>query len=189
MFQLGKTLISEDLLDKDFVCNIQQCKGACCVEGEAGAPLEEAELAEIDKHFDAIKPYLNAKGLAEIEKQGRYVKGWDGQWETPIIDGRECVYTLFDAQGKASCGIEKAYLDGKIGWKKPVSCHLYPVRVQQYSEFSAVNYHQWQICDTACSLGEELKVPVYQFVKEALIRKFGKAWFTSLEQLAKEKQD
>jgi hypothetical protein len=99
------------------------------------------------------------------------------------------VYTLFDAQGKASCGIEKAYLDGKIDWKKPVSCHLYPIRVQQYSEFSAVNYHQWQICDTACSLGEELKVPVYQFVKEALIRKFGKAWFISLEKLAKEKQN
>ena len=119
VIQLGKTLISEDLLDKDFVCNIQQCKGACCVKGEAGAPLEEAELAEIDKHFDAIKPYLNAKGLAEIEKQGRYVKGWDGEWETPIIEGKECVYTLFDAQGKASCGIEKAYLDGKIDWKNP----------------------------------------------------------------------
>ena len=130
MIQLGKTLISEDLLEKEFVCNIQQCKGACCVEGEAGAPLEEAELAEIDKHFDAIKPYLNAKALAEIEKQGLYVKGWDGEWETPIIDGKECVYTLFDAQGKASCGIEKAYLDGKINWKKPISCHLYPVRVQ-----------------------------------------------------------
>lgn len=118
MIQLGKTLISEDLLEKEFVCNIQQCKGACCVEGEAGAPLEEAELAEIDKHFEAIKPYLNAKGLAEIEKQGRYIKGWDGEWETPIVDGKECVYTLFDAQGKASCGIEKAYLDGKIDWKK-----------------------------------------------------------------------
>lgn len=189
MIQLGKTLISEDLLEKEFVCNIQQCKGACCVEGEAGAPLEEAELAEIDKHFDAIKPYLNAKALAEIEKKGLYIKGWDGEWETPIIDGKECVYTLFDAHGKASCGIEKAYLDGKTNWKKPLSCHLYPVRVQQYSEFSAVNYHQWQICETACSLGEKLKVPVYQFVKEALIRKFGKAWFTSLEKVAKEKEN
>lgn len=189
MIQIDKTLVSDDLLERDFVCNLQQCKGACCVEGEAGAPLEKEELKELEKNFSQIKPYLNEKGLAEIERQGLYVEGWDGEWETPIIEGKECVYTVFDKQGKAACGIEKAYLEGKINWKKPISCHLYPVRVQQYSEFAAVNYHQWQNCDTACSLGEELSVPIYQFVKEALIRKFGMQWYDSLEQLAQEKHN
>lgn len=187
MMQIDKTLVSDDLLEKEFVCNLQQCKGACCVEGEAGAPLEESELKELEKNFEAIRPYLNQKGLAEIDKQGLYVKGWDGEWETPIIDGKECVYTVFDDRGHAACGIEKAYLDRKIDWKKPISCHLYPVRVQQYSEFAAVNYHHWQICSAACSLGEQLKVPVYKFVQEALIRKFGQDWYNAIEKAAKEK--
>ena len=187
MMQIENTLVSDDLLEKEFVCNIQKCKGACCVEGEAGAPLEESELALLEKHFDAFAPYLNEKGLAEIEKQGLFVKGLDGEWETPIIDGKECVYTIFDAKGNAACGIEKAYREGKIDWKKPISCHLYPIRVQQYSEFAAVNYHHWQICDSGCTLGEELQLPVYQFVKEALIRKFGEAWYATLEQVAQER--
>ena len=189
MMQIDNTLVSEDLLEKEFVCNIQQCKGACCVEGEAGAPLEEDELRALENDYAHIKPYLNPKGVSEIEKQGHYVKGWDGDWETPIINGKECVYTVFDIEGKASCGIEKAYLAGKIGWKKPISCHLYPIRIQQYSEFTAVNYHHWQICDSGCSLGAELKVPVYQFVKEALIRKFGEAWYKSLEEIARERSN
>ena len=119
MMQIEKTLVSDDLLEKEFVCNLQQCKGACCVEGEAGAPLEEEELKELEKNFEAIRPYLNQKGLTEIDKQGLYIKGWDGEWETPIIKGKECVYTVFDEYGHAACGIEKAYLDGKIDWKKP----------------------------------------------------------------------
>lgn len=187
MMQIDKTLVSEELLEKEFVCNLQQCKGACCVEGEAGAPLEESELSELDQHFVAIRPYLNEKALAAIQEQGYYVKGYDGEWETPIIDGKECVYTVFDDKGQAACGIEKAYLDGKIPWKKPVSCHLYPVRVQQYTEFSAVNYHHWQICSDACALGEQLKVPVYKFLREALIRKFGQDWYNTLEKAAAEK--
>ena len=119
MMQIENTLVSDDLLEKEFVCNIQKCKGACCVEGEAGAPLEESELALLEKHFDAFAPYLNEQGLAEIEKQGLFVKGLDGEWETPIIDGKECVYTIFDAKGNAACGIEKAHREGKIDWKKP----------------------------------------------------------------------
>lgn len=184
MMQIRETLVSDELLEKEFVCNLKQCKGACCVEGEAGAPLEGKELKLLDNDFEKIKPYLTAKGVDEIKKQGRYVKGLDGDWETPIIDGKECVYTVFDPHGKASCGIEKAYLDGRIDWKKPISCHLYPVRVQKYSAFAAVNYHQWSICNSACSLGQELKIPVYQFLKEALIRKFGKEWYKELEKNA-----
>lgn len=189
MMQIGKTLVSEDLLEREFVCNLSQCKGACCVEGEAGAPLTEDELPLLKRDFDKIRPYLLAQGLEEIESQGLYVKGVDGEWETPIINGKECVYTVFDEKGHASCGIEKAFLDGKIDWKKPVSCHLYPVRVQHYSEFTAVNYHHWQICDAACHLGEELKVPIYQFVKEALVRKFGEAWYKELETEGLKKQN
>ena len=189
MIQIENTLVSDDLLEKDFVCNIQKCKGACCVEGEAGAPLEEEERSLLEQHFETIAPYLTQKGLNEIKTQGLYVKGWDGDWETPIINGKECVYTVFEENGSASCGIEKAYRAGKIDWKKPISCHLYPVRIQQYSEFAAVNYHHWQICDSGCTLGHELKVPVYQFVKEALIRRFGEDWYHTLEQVAKEKRD
>ena len=187
MIQIGETLVSDDLLEKEFVCNLQQCKGACCVEGEAGAPLTEEELEWLDRDYDHIAPYLPSKGRQAIAAQGKYVKGWDDDWETPIIDGKECVYTVFDSNGHASCGIEKAYLAGKIDWKKPISCHLYPVRVQHYSAVVAVNYHQWQICGAACQLGQSLQVPIYQFVKEALIRKFGEAWYQSLAKEAEER--
>ena len=189
MMQIGETLVSETLIRQAFVCDLQQCKGACCVEGEAGAPLEKEEVDLLDKDFEKIKPFLTPKGVDEIEKQGRYVKGFDGDWETPIIDGKECVYAVFDTHGKAACGIEKAYSEGEIDWKKPISCHLYPVRVKQYSAFAAVNYHQWSICTPACSLGEQLSVPVYQFLKEALIRKFGEDWYLALEKNAQESHE
>ena len=184
MLQVGKTLVSDDLLEQDFVCNISQCKGECCVAGEAGAPLEEEELQILEHNYAQIAPYLNQAGLKAIEEQGKFVAGFDGEWETPLVDGKECAYTVFTDQGIAQCGIENAHKDGKLDWKKPISCHLYPIRVQQYSEFSAVNYHHWQICDTACSLGAQLKVPVYKFVKEALIRKFGEDWYNELDQVA-----
>ncbi|MDC1080827.1 DUF3109 family protein [Flavobacteriaceae bacterium] len=184
MLQIGKTLVSEDLLDCDFVCNISQCKGACCVQGEAGAPLEKEELQILEDNFDAIAPYLNSKGKAAIKDQGKFIERVQGEWETPLVNGKECAYTVFTDQGVAQCGIENAHKDGKLDWKKPVSCHLYPVRVQKYDEFSAVNYHHWQICETACSLGAQLKVPIYKFVKEALIRKFGKEWYEQLDQVA-----
>lgn len=180
MMQIDNTLVSEDLLGKEFVCNLTQCKGACCVEGEAGAPLTEQETKWLDRDIDQILPFIPEKGQKAIAAQGRFIKGWDGDWETPIIEGKECVYTVFDTKGNASCGIEKAFLAGKIDWKKPVSCHLYPVRVQHYSAFVAVNYHQWEICNDACALGAELSVPIYVFVKDALVRKFGQDWYDAL---------
>lgn len=188
MLKIKNTLVSEDLLDNDFVCNISQCKGACCVEGEAGAPLEEKELQILEDNFDAITPYLNESGKTAIRDQGKFVRGiGNDEWETPLVNGKECAYAVFSNEGIAQCGIENAYRDNKINWKKPISCHLYPIRVQEYSEFTGVNYHHWKICDTACSLGRQLKVPVYQFVKEALIRKFGKEWYKELEKVAKKK--
>ncbi|UNY99576.1 DUF3109 family protein [Zhouia spongiae] len=184
MFQLGKTIVSEEIIENDFVCNISACKGACCVDGEAGAPLEDEETKILDEIYDKVRPYLRAESIAVIEEQGTFVKGLDGEWETPLVNGAECVYVTFNDDGVAMCGIEQAHKDGEVDWKKPVSCELYPVRVKQYSEFSAVNYHKWHICDDACTLGKELQVPVYKFVKNALIRKFGAEWYNELEAVA-----
>ena len=187
MFQIDKTIVSEEILDNDFVCNLNACKGACCVDGEYGAPLEEEETKILADIFDEVKPYLRPEGVAAIMEQGAFVKGEDGEWETPLVNKSECAYVIFDDKGITKCGIEAAYLDGAVSWKKPVSCHLYPVRTREYSEFTAVNYHRWEICDPACQLGKELKVPIYKFVKDALIRKFGAAWYQELEEVAKEK--
>lgn len=183
MFELGKTVVSEEILEAEFVCDLNACKGACCVAGSSGAPVEGDERAVLDRLYPKIKPYLRPEGRRAIEAQGTYVRGEDGDWETPLVDGAECAYAIFE-DGKALCGIEAACKDGAISWKKPVSCHLYPVRVREYSSLTAVNYHRWHICDPACTLGQSLRVPVYVFVKEALIRKFGEAWYRDLEAVA-----
>ncbi|RZJ35722.1 MAG: DUF3109 family protein [Flavobacterium sp.] len=185
MFQLGKTIVSEDILEKEFVCNLSACKGACCVDGDAGAPLAENETHILDEIYPAVKPFLRKEGIAAIEAQGTWVIGTDGTLETPLIDNKDCAYVIFDGK-TALCGIEQAYNQGLISWKKPVSCHLYPIRVKDFSEFAAVNYDKWEICDDACSLGKELEVPVYKFVKEALIRRFGVDWYSELEKVAAE---
>lgn len=184
MIQIGTALVSEDLIEKEFVCNLSACKGACCVAGDFGAPLEVEEAKALESLVPKIKPYLRKEGIEALENQGAYVTGEDGELETPLVDQKECAYLTFDEHQKGVCGIETAYLDGAINYQKPVSCHLYPVRVTKYSSFEAVNYHRWEICDDACTLGKELKVPVYQFVKTALIRKFGEEWYTELEQAA-----
>ena len=184
MFQLGKTIVSEDIIEKEFVCNLTACKGKCCIDGEAGAPLEEEELQILLDIYPKIKPFLRDEGIAAIEDQGLFITN-EGEYETPLINEKDCAYVIFDEKNTAKCAIEEAYNQGIIiGWKKPISCHLYPVRIMEYSEFSAVNYHKWPICDDACTLGKELQVPVYKFVKEALIRKFGKDWYEELEKVA-----
>ena len=188
MIRIKNTVISEDLISEDFVCNLSSCKGSCCVEGEAGAPLNENEVLYLQKNYSKIKPFLNPKGKKSIESQGVFVKGIDGEYETPLVDGKECSYAVFSENEIISCGIENAYNEGKIEFKKPISCHLYPVRINNYSGFTAVNYHKWSICNSACSLGKSLKVPVYKFLKEALIRKFGKKWFLELEKNAKKRK-
>ena len=186
MFQLGKTIVSEDIVDKEFVCNLSACKGICCVEGEAGAPLDKEETEILESIYPKIKPYLRKEGVEAIEQQGTSITSLFGELETPLVNGSECAYLTFDEKNTALCGIELAYNKGEVSWKKPISCHLYPIRIKDYSEFSAVNYHKWDICDDACSLGNELKVPVYKFVKEALIRKFGTNWYLELEKVAQE---
>jgi hypothetical protein len=185
VISIENTLVSDTIVSEDFVCNIAKCKGECCVAGEAGAPLDKKEVTFLEKNYQKIKPFLNQKGIEAIENQGVFVKGLDGDLETPLVHGKECAYTVFSDSGTASCGIEKAYQQGVIDFQKPISCHLYPVRVQEYQEMTAVNYHSWSICSDACALGKSLKIPVYQFVKTALIRKFGADWYASLRDHAK----
>ncbi|TYA75044.1 DUF3109 family protein [Seonamhaeicola marinus] len=185
MFQLGKTIVSEDVVKKDFVCNLSACKGACCIDGDAGAPLDKEEIKILDEIYPKVKPFLRKEGIEAIASQGTHITTEEGELETPLINNADCAYVIFDDNETAMCGIEEAYNQGEVDWKKPVSCHLYPIRVSDYTEFSAVNYHKWQICDDACELGEELGVPVYKFVKEALIRKFGEDWYMELDKVAK----
>jgi len=189
MFQLGKTIISEDIIEKDFVCNLNACKGACCIKGDSGAPLDESETEILKDIFPKISPLLRKEGVGAIEEQGKFIITEDGEYETPLVDGEDCAYVIFDKNEVALCGIEEAYNQGLVSFKKPISCHLYPIRVKDYSEFSAVNYHRWPICDDACSLGKELQVPIYLFVKDALIRKFGSDWFEELEEVAQSKKE
>ncbi len=185
MFQLEKTLVSETIIEKDFVCNLSACKGDCCVKGDAGAPLFKEEIEILEQIYPKVKPYMGDKGIQAVENQGTSITTKEGELETPLIEGGACAYVTFDNQGVTMCAIEKAYNNNTIDWKKPMSCHLYPIRVKEYSEFSAVNYHKWEICDNACTLGKELQVPIYKFVKEALIRKFGAHWYAELEKIAK----
>lgn len=184
MFQLGKTIVSEDIIEKDFLCNLSACKGACCIDGDAGAPLEKEEVQILKDIYPKVKPFMREEGIKVVEAQGTSITTEHGELETPLINGADCAYVAFDDKGIALCAIEEAYNQGEVDWKKPISCHLYPVRVKEYSSFSAVNYHQWYICDDACALGKELQVPIYKFVKEALVRKFGEAWYTELETIA-----
>ncbi len=183
MIELDNVILSDDVREQFFVCDLEKCKGACCVEGDLGAPLLESELETMKEIYPAVAPYLSREGRAEIERQGTYVLDEDGEYSTPTIDGRECAYAIYDTKGILKCGIEQAYNDGKVDFKKPVSCHLYPIRITKYSEYEAVNYDRWHICSPACSLGRELSVPVYKFLKEALIRKYGKDWYDRLVDL------
>jgi Protein of unknown function (DUF3109) len=181
MIAIDNTIVSEHLLEKKFVCDLAACKGECCVAGDSGAPLEEEEIAILEKVWDEVKPYLPKDGVKAIEKQGFFVIDEDGDFTTPLVKGKHCAFTIFDEGGIAKCGIEQAYYDKKIKWKKPISCHLYPVRISKYKDYEAVNYHQWEICKPACECGAKLDVPVYKFLKEPLIRKFGKDWYKQLE--------
>ena len=186
MIQIGSTLVSDDLLTKAFVCDLNACKGACCVEGEYGAPLTQDEADELAHLKDQIAPYLSDEGKATIADQGAWVTGEDGELETPLMPTGHCAYVIEDADKKLKCGLETVHQEGVLSFKKPMSCHLYPVRVQQYSSFEAVNYHRWDICGAACALGSSLKVKVYVFVKEALVRKFGEEWYAALEKAGAE---
>ena len=181
MIQIDDKLISEDIFSEEFVCNLSKCKGACCVEGDIGAPLNKEETVILDRIFEQVKPYLRKEGVEAIERQGTWViDPNDGDYVTPMVEDKECAYVIFDEKGITKCGIEKAYEDGAVNWQKPISCHLYPIRVDEYRTFTALNYHKWDICSDACTLGRELQVPIYKFVKTPLIRKYGEEFYQTL---------
>lgn len=186
MLQIDDTIISFDVLDEQFVCDLAACKGACCVEGDAGAPLLESEIDTLEELVPLIIDELPPASQEVIRRQGVFYFDQENEPVVSIVYGRECVFAYTDERGIWKCAVEKAYREGKTGFIKPVSCHLYPVRVKQYESFRAVNYHRWKICECAVDQGNRLKVPVYKFLKEPLVRAFGNEWYTQLEYAAKE---
>lgn len=180
MIAIDGTLVSEELLERRFVCDLSACKGACCVEGESGAPLELEEIAILEDELEKIKPFLRKEGIKSIDKHGVFTLDTDGDFVTTLVGGNECAFAVFDDNGIAKCGIEEAHNAGVTHFKKPISCHLYPARLTELSEYIGVNYHEWPICAPACACGEKLQVPVFVFLKEALIRRFGAEWYEKL---------
>lgn len=182
MKNIKEVLVSGEIVDEYFCCNLNKCKGICCVEGDYGAPLDEKEIIEIQKAYKYIEKYLSKKSILEIKKQGFFVKDIEGDFVTPIFKGKgRCVY-LFEDGDIYKCSFEKAYSKGEIKWKKPISCHLYPIRITKLSNNTeAVNYHKWDICYSACELGINLKLPLFKFLKEPLVRKYGEEWYNELE--------
>ena len=185
MIQVDDKIISFDVFEKRFVCDLSACKGACCVEGDAGAPLTDKELDILPYIYNEVKPYMRTEGIAEIEKQGFFVVDADGDNTTPLVNNKECAFVVFDENQMAKCTIEQAYNDGKIDFKKPISCHLFPIRIKEYCDFDAVNYEAINICKPACDCGEQLQIPVYSFLKEPLIRLYGEDWYGKLTEAAK----
>ncbi len=189
---IDNTLISDDVVEKQFVCDLAKCKGGCCEEGDAGAPLDDAELDIILEMYEKVKPYLTEASVKEIERKGKYVYNKEFGWVTPTLgDDKEiCVYGLRDEKGMIKCAFEQAYYDGIIPWKKPISCHLFPIIITKgkRGDYDKVNYEpREKLCNPACVLGTKLQVPTYEFLKEPLIRKYGEEFYNTLDKVAKMK--
>jgi hypothetical protein len=186
MVQIGSTIVSMDIFEKQFVCHLEKCKGMCCVYGESGAPLSDDEVTILREIYPKVKPYMTQEGIAVVERQGVFDTDFDIDKVTPLIgDSEDCVYSFSD-KGVYYCAIEKAYMNGEVDFRKPVSCHLYPIRITKYHAYEAVNYHPWNICNDALEYGKKKRTPLYIFLKEPLIRKFGFEWYDQLCIAAKE---
>lgn len=181
MLEVGRAIVSDDVIEKYFLCDILKCKGACCVEGDSGAPLEGDEAKIIEKEYASFCDYLPEKHREEIMKQGYSVIDSDGDLVTPLVDDRQCVYSYYNDKGVLKCAIEKAYFEGKTAFRKPLSCHLFPIRITEYKRFDAVNYQQLDICRPGRACGKAEKLPLYKFLKEPLVRKYGEEWYRELE--------
>lgn len=191
MIAIDNVLVSDMIAEEQFVCDLTKCKGGCCEDGDAGAPLEVAELDELINHYDAISEYMNEEGKREIERQGKYLYDREFGWVTPTVNGKICAYGYKDSLGIVKCSIEQAYNDGKLDWKKPISCHLFPIRIKK-SRDGKTDYANYEpredLCAAACKLGKKLKVPVYIFLKDAIIRKYGVEFYETLEATAQHMQ-
>ena len=184
MLFIQEVIVSDDVVTENFICNLEACKGACCWEGEWGAPLEKEELDILKDIYSKIRPFLSEESQEVIEKKGLYEYFEDmGDYGTTLHENGACAYLTFEKNGIAKCGIEKAYEAGVIEFKKPISCHLYPIRVlkEEQVAFEAINYDRWDICSAACTKGDKYQVKVYEFLKEALIRKYGQDWYEELD--------
>ena len=182
MLLIDDKIVSLDLLRDRFCCDLAQCKGICCVEGNAGAPLEAEEIDQLEQASEAYKPYLKPEGIEAIERQGFMVVDSDGDYTTPLINDAECAYS-FQENGITFCAIERAYKEGRTSFLKPISCHLYPIRLSVFSNGSVgLNYHRWDVCSAALTLGKKKGIPIYQAVRKALIRRFGEEFYHQLEE-------
>ncbi len=188
MLIIGDIIVSEVLLERKFVCNLQACKGACCVEGDDGAPVKASEEDAIGQNLEAILPFLSEEAREIIRQRGVLHKSKKGL-RTNLMKSGACIFVVRDPNGVAVCGIEKAWEEGKSGFRKPLSCHLYPARETPLENATALNYEEWEICRAACTLGEELAVPVYRFLKDALIRAYGEEFYRALEGYARSKKE
>ncbi len=184
MIIIEEVLIAEEVVTEQFMCNLQACKGACCWEGDSGAPLEKEELETLKQIHEKVKPFLRPEGREALERQGPYVYFEEArEYGTTLVNNGACAYMTYDGNGVAQCGIEETYNAGLINFKKPLSCHLYPIRIKQnpQSGLAFMEYDRWDICSAACSKGAEEKIPVYRFVKDGLIRKYGEEFYEALE--------
>jgi len=181
VIEIGRAILSRDIFEEHFLCDVLKCKGACCIEGDSGAPLTEEEAIQIEKDYPIFEEYLLEKHKKEVEKQGYSMIDSDGDLVTPLVDNRQCVYSFYNERGILQCAIEKAYFEGKIKFRKPVSCHLFPIRITEYRNFDAVNYQQIDICKPGRQCGASQKLPLYKFLKVPLIRKYGEEWYKELE--------
>ena len=190
IFEIDGCLVSSEILTEYFACDFEKCHGACCIIGDSGAPLEGEEVDSFRKEFDNYRKYMTPEGIGALHKQGFGVVDHDGDLVTPLVNGEECVYTSFDKDHNCFCATELAYCKGECKFRKPISCALYPIRISTLSNgVQALNLHRWSICKCAFEKGKKEKVPVYVFLREPIIRKFGEAFYTALEAAAKSMQD
>lgn len=186
LVEIDDKIVSTQIFEKKFVCDLNACKGACCIEGDAGAPLTMEEVSILEDSLETIKPYMREEGVKVVEASGVFYMDEENEPVTSLVNGGECAFVFFDENGITKCGVEAAYLDGKTDFKKPISCHLYPIRVKKFNEYKALNYDKWSICAPACACGDALNVPVFRFLKEPLIRAFGDDFYKELEVVDKE---
>lgn len=179
MIAVQDTLISDDIRDVKFACDLCACKGACCIDGDAGAPLEEDEISTLEDCLEDVMPYMTAEGAKVVREYGVFDYDSFGNYVTPLVNNSACAFVYFE-NGVAGCVFEKAYLEKKINFRKPVSCHLYPIRISKYTDFEAVNYHEWHICKPALVSGKANDMPLYKFLKDSLTRKYGNKWYSEL---------
>ncbi|MBA3828289.1 MAG: DUF3109 family protein [Taibaiella sp.] len=190
MIAIDNVLLSDEVIQENFVCDLRKCKGGCCVDGDCGAPLNEEEVLILKEIYPAVRPYLPAQYAAEIDRQGTHTMDDEYGYVTPTINGGICAYGYTDDLGIVKCGIEKAYNEGAITFKKPISCNLYPLRIKENDGYDTVNYEPRPVlCRPACTLGNRLKVPVYKFLEGPLVRKYGQEFYDTLDAVAKKYKD